>query len=113
MRTLVCGGRDFADWRHLQATLERLHAARQISLVISGGASGADDLAARWGLFAKLPVCVFPANWKHLGRAAGPARNRHMLDFGMPDLVVAFAGGSGTAHMVRIAKEAGVEVVEA
>lgn len=36
-----------------------------------------------------------------------------MLDFGMPDLVVAFAGGSGTAHMVRIAKEAGVEVVEA
>lgn len=113
MKALVCGGRDFADWRHLQATLEAIHSRRPISLLISGGAKGADDLAARWGLFAKLPVCVFPANWRHIGKAAGPIRNQQMLDHGKPDLVVAFPGGSGTAHMVRIAREAGVEVVEA
>ena len=113
MKVLVCGGRDFADWKSLQRTLEGLHSSRPISLLISGGASGADDLAARWGHFAKLPVCVFPANWKHLGKSAGPTRNRQMLDLGKPDLVVAFDGGFGTAHMVRIAKEAGVEVVEA
>jgi predicted PP-loop superfamily ATPase len=34
-----------------------------------------------------------------------------MLDEG-PSLVVAFPGGTGTAHMVRIAREAGVNVLE-
>lgn len=113
MKTLVCGGRDYADWRHLQATLEGLHADRPISLLIAGGATGADDLAARWAQFMKLPVCVFPANWKHEGRAAGPLRNRAMLAFGTPDLVVAFPGGRGTEGMMKLAREAGVEVIEA
>jgi hypothetical protein len=35
-----------------------------------------------------------------------------MLDEGRPDLMVAFPGRSGTAHMVRIARAAGVEVIE-
>jgi hypothetical protein len=35
-----------------------------------------------------------------------------MLTEGKPELVVAFPGGRGTAHMMRIAREAGVEVVE-
>ena len=39
-------------------------------------------------------------------------RNQKMLDEGKPDLVVAFAGGRGTADMVRIAKRSGVEVRE-
>lgn len=34
-----------------------------------------------------------------------------MLQEGKPDLVVAFPGGRGTAHMTRIAQEAGVPVV--
>lgn len=113
MKTLVCGGRDYADWRHIQATLAGLHEKRPISLLIAGGAPGADDLAARWAQFTKLPVSVFPANWKHEGRAAGPLRNRAMLTLGEPDLVVAFPGGRGTAGMVRLARDAGVEVIEA
>jgi len=44
-------------------------------------------------------------------RRAGPERNAAMLGLG-PDLVVAFPGGSGTAGMVRLAKAAGVEVIE-
>lgn len=35
-----------------------------------------------------------------------------MLADGKPDLVVAFSGGRGTAHMVKIALAAGVEVLE-
>jgi hypothetical protein len=44
---------------------------------------------------------------------AGPIRKQQMLDEGKPDLVVAFPGGRGTAHMVRIARAAGIEVIEA
>lgn len=113
MKLLVCGGRDYADWRHLQEALEALHKSRPITLLIAGGAPGADDLAARWAQYRKLPVCVFPANWKHEGRAAGPLRNRAMLQFGAPDAVLAFPGGKGTDGMCRLASEAGVEVIRA
>jgi hypothetical protein len=50
-------------------------------------------------------------DWKRHGPAAGPMRNQRMLDWG-PDLVVAFAGGKGTADMVRRARAAGVDVIE-
>ena len=42
---------------------------------------------------------------------AGPRRNRRMLDR-RPDLVLAFAGGRGTADMVRQARASGVRVIE-
>ena len=61
---------------------------------------------------AGLPCTVFQADWAGLGRKAGPIRNKLMLDEGKPDLVVAFPGGRGTAHMTRIARGAGIEVIE-
>ena len=59
-----------------------------------------------------LPCAVYRADWEGLGRKAGPIRNQQMLDEGKPDLVVAFPGGRGTANMMRIAREAGIEVIE-
>jgi hypothetical protein len=50
-------------------------------------------------------------DWKRYGNAAGPIRNQRMLEWG-PDLVVAFAGGTGTAGMVALARAAGVPVIE-
>jgi hypothetical protein len=48
MRVLVCGGRDFDNRAMLNAALDRLHAERVFSLVIAGGARGADTLAEDW-----------------------------------------------------------------
>jgi hypothetical protein len=42
---------------------------------------------------------------------AGPIRNQRMLVEGKPDLVVAFPGGKGTAGMVTLARNAGVDVI--
>ena len=39
-------------------------------------------------------------------------RNQEMLDEGLPDLVVAFPGGKGTAHMVKIAQKANVMMLQ-
>jgi hypothetical protein len=56
----------------------------------------------------KFPTLVIDPPWDYewlslAGPAAGPIRNQRMLDWG-PDLVVAFAGGKGTADMVRRAR---------
>ncbi len=76
-------------------------------------ARGADLLAAAWARSRGIPARPFPADWNRDGKAAGFLRNVRMLREGRPDLVVAFPGGKGTAHMVGLARRAGVAVLEA
>lgn len=115
MKVLVCGGRDFDDW-HLfckgmyENGLTGL-VLREIT-IIEGGARGADFLAKVWAKWVGVKLEEFPADWKTLGKSAGSVRNTQMLAEGKPDLVIAFPGGSGTANMIKQAKEAGVEVKE-
>lgn len=112
MRVLVCGGRDFKDWEKLKDTLNQIDQDPGISLIIHGGARGADELADRWAMESGSAIKVFYAQWDLRGRFAGMIRNQQMLKEGKPDLVVAFPGGRGTADMVRRAKAAGVKVIE-
>lgn len=113
MRVLVCGGRDFSDRVFLNRVLLVVDAKCPITTVIEGGAAGADRMARAWAERHGVEVVTFPADWELYGRRAGPVRNLKMLREGRPDLVVAFPGGRGTAHMVRSAREAGVRVLEA
>lgn len=112
MRVLVCGGRDYCDKDRLHAVLDRLHELRDIGIVIEGNARGADRMAGYWAKKKRLTNLKFTAEWSKYGKAAGSIRNQKMLTEGLPDLVVAFPGGRGTADMVRRAKSAGVEVLE-
>lgn len=112
MKVLVCGGRDYADGAAVDMWLGHMHGNRAFSLLIEGGARGADTLARQFAGRSGIPVQTFPADWKKHGKAAGAIRNRQMLAEGAPDLVVAFPGGRGTADMVRQARAAGLSVVE-
>jgi SLOG family YspA-like protein len=113
MRVLVCGGRDYGrtpdERRLVRAALDRLE---NVEVVIEGGASGADMLAAAWAEAHDVECETYSADWHKHGRAAGPIRNQRMLDEGKPDLVIAFTGGRGTTDMVTRAKKAGIEVIE-
>lgn len=112
VRVLVCGGRDFKDTHYLYKTLDAYHKANQIGVVIEGDARGADRMAGYWARKNKIDLLIFPAQWKTYGKAAGPIRNQQMLDEGKPDVVIAFAGNTGTADMVERANAAGIEVIE-
>lgn len=112
MRALVCGGREFKDRFYLFTVLDQLKIRHGIDSVIHGGARGADILAGEWAEEHNLPVAVYKADWNRWGSRAGLIRNQLMLDQGRPDIVVAFRGGAGTAHMVNIARKAGVPVSE-
>lgn len=110
-RILVCGGRDFSDRDFVYQTLEecRQWFAEQFCIIV-GGAKGADKLGRDWA--ESLGVCCIVVNapWNFYGLSAGSIRNRWMLNFCKPDLVIAFPGGNGTADMKRIALAAGVPV---
>lgn len=111
MRVLVCGGRDYADYKRLSDVLGELYGSAPFEVLIHGAASGADRLAGEWADQHGVPELPVPAQWGRYGNRAGPIRNAHMLN-AKPDLVVAFPGGRGTADMVRQARRAGVEVRE-
>ena len=113
MRVLVCGGRDYLDRDHIWNTLTDLDAQRgPFKVIIHGCATGADNEAMLWALANERWHTPFQADWGKYGRAAGPIRNRRMIDEGKPDLVIAFPGGRGTVDMVRQARGAGVQVIE-
>jgi hypothetical protein len=112
-RLLVCGGRDYADRARVFTVLDRVTAKRPVGLVIHGAARGADALAGEWASERAVEVWAFPANWQRHGKAAGHLRNQAMLTHGRPEGVVAFAGGAGTADMVRRAEAAGLPVMRA
>lgn len=112
MRVIVCGGRDYDEPEIIAARLDRLHGVEPITLLIQGGATGADKHAARWARLTGIRVMTYPAAWHLHGKAAGPIRNKRMLDEQRPSLVVAFYGGRGTADMVNQAKAAGVAVLD-
>lgn len=112
MRVLVCGGRDFNDYALLCEKLDALNPGGRISLIIHGGATGADSLADEWAKATDTPCLRHPAKWRPIGKGAGPLRNQEMLDKWKPQEVVAFPGGRGTADMVRRAKAANIPVIE-
>jgi hypothetical protein len=112
---LICGSRHYDD----EATMRRV-LSNELTLldpnieddirVIHGGATGADSLAAKVLARSIYSVHAFPADWKKHGKAAGPIRNRQMLDE-RPDLVLAFGDGRGTRDTVAEATRRGIEVV--
>jgi len=112
LRIIVCGGREFADQALLFGVLDMVGEADPIETIIQGGANGADHLARMWCATRYCRCENFPANWHKHGRAAGPIRNRQMIEEGRPNLVIAFPGGRGTADMVRQARTSSVEVME-
>lgn len=114
MRVIVCGGRHYQDRAALYACLDAFDAVYSggITVVIHGGASGADTLAALWGRDRGKQLVAYPAHWKKHGLRAGMIRNRQMLKEAEPDYVIAFPGGRGTANMIQIARLAGVPVFE-
>lgn len=111
----VTGGRaygftpaEYDDLRHFLTTEE-------VSEFRHGGADGADWCAAVAAKRASVHVVAFrvtPADWKKLGKAAGPIRNGRMLREGTGvDLLIAYPGNDGTKDCIRQANGRKIEVV--
>lgn len=97
----------------VQEILEKTHA---LPVLVHGGATGADTEAAHAGQqLLNLPTEVHRADWNTHGRAAGPIRNKEMVNLGA-DLCLAFPdhpkgqGSRGTWGCIDLAHQAGISV---
>ena len=107
MKVLICGSRDWLDRNAINARVAALPAA---SIVIQGGAKGADLMARHAARLYGYHWAEVPARWED-GRGAGLRRNRVMLDLG-PELVIAFQrnGSRGTQDTIDEARWRGIPV---
>ena len=107
---LVTGSRSWTDFDAIKSELKKCISAVRL---IHGNAHGADLLAAKAADELKFKmISGYRAQWDKYGRAAGPIRNKQMLDEGKPDFVLAFHKDEsrGTQHMINIARAANVPV---
>jgi hypothetical protein len=107
---VVCGGRDFADYALLEASLCTLLPPLGHVVIMSGAAQGADTFGERYARTHALLCQRFPAQWKMHGRRAGFVRNQQMAK--VADVVIAFWDGRsrGTKDMIDLAMAKGIPV---
>lgn len=133
MRIGVTGGRDFGNRELVEYAFDKYVTVNDI--IIEGEARGADSLCREVADSRGIEIEKHPADWngpcgpecppnhrrknkgdvRHGGSddycpAAGPRRNRAMLDSGL-DFLLVFPGGIGTQNMISICQEAGVKGV--
>ena len=105
MKLAVVGSRGFNDYELLKLKLDTIHAVKPISLIVSGGAKGADTLAERWAKENDIPIKIFYPDWDKYKKSAGYIRNVDIIEFS--DAVIAFWDGvsKGTLHSINLSKE--------
>ena len=100
MKVAVIGSRGFNDYELVKKTLSKI----QITLLISGGALGADTLGEKYAKDNGIETKIFKPDWEKHGKAAGMLRNTDIIN--EAELVVAFWDGSskGTLDSINKAK---------
>lgn len=76
---------------------EGLDKAIEDGYIVSSG--GIDRLGEYWADAQRLPIKRIPAEWKKLGRSAGPIRNAKMAEYGDALLLIWDGESRGSANM--------------
>ena len=73
--------------------------------ILSGHCKGVDLMGERYAKEKDLALELYPAEWKKYGKAAGPIRNKQMVE--KADIVIAFVceRAKGTKNLIAQAKK--------
>ena len=124
----IVGSRDFNDYEVLYNILkeycfdidhegdsngdwcEVLYHKHDKTIIVSGGARGADTLAEKFANEFGFEKVIFKPDWDLFGKSAGFIRNKKIVD--ACDVLFAFQinKSKGTQHSIDLARKAGKEV---
>lgn len=104
MRTIIAGSRTVTDYSLLNNLLW------VPTVIISGGARGADALGERYAEEHNIPLEIYPAKWSLYGKEAGYLRNAKMAS--KAEALIALWDGEsrGTKHMIGLARARGLRI---
>lgn len=100
----IIGSRGFIDYDRLSGIFQRYFLCKH-SIIVSGGANGADALGKQLAYAYNLDYVEFPADWDRFGKSAGFRRNKDIIT--CADDVLCFWDGisKGTANSLGLAKK--------
>ena len=112
-KIVICGCRDYNDYNafklYVDACISEITNEDSLT-IISGHCSGVDMMGEQYAKEHGLGLEIFAADWKKYGRAAGPIRNKKMVD--AADYIIAFwdQTSRGTKSTITYAKQQGKSV---
>jgi len=109
MKVIIAGGRNFSDYEKLKSFCDETLSDNTDIEIVSGKASGADNLGEQYAKEKGYPVKEFPADWK-LGRGAGYIRNTQMANYS--DALIVFWDGKskGSKNMIETARNKSLKI---
>lgn len=78
MRLAVIGSRSITNEKFVFQVLDSYK--DEISVLITGGATGIDQIAERWALQNGIPTILHIPDWNQYGKSAGIIRNKLIAD---------------------------------
>ncbi len=111
MKRIVIGGyRNFNDYEVFKAFVNSCIGDENEITVLSGHCKGADLMAEQYAEEKGFATEIYPADWKKYGRAAGPIRNKQMVE--KADIVIAFTcdRATGTKNLISHAQKLGKKI---
>jgi hypothetical protein len=108
MKTIIAGSRTIHDYDNVLEAVSR--SGFEITMVVSGGAFGVDRMGEGYARSHHIPFTVFKPDWNTHGKAAGPYRNRQMVEYA--DALIAIWDGKsrGTKSTIDLAKKKGIPI---
>ena len=110
---VIAGCRSYTNYQEAKAFITsclKEYEATACITILSGGCKGADLLGERWAGEMGFPVRRFLPDWKRYKKAAGPIRNKQMVE--ICHKVICFWDGKsrGTGSLIRYAVSLGKKV---
>ncbi len=107
MKIAVVGSRGFNDYDYMTSILNNIEG---ITLIVSGGAPGADHLAEMYADQNNINKLILKADWGKYGKSAGMIRNKDIVD--NAEYIIAFWDGvsKGTKNSIERARKAGKQL---
>ncbi len=102
MKLAIVGTRTVNNYDMFVREVERILSERKLtpSVIVTGGAKGADALAERYATEKQIPLEIYKPDWKHKG--AGKERNKRIVE--NADFMIAFWNleSKGTQHTISL-----------
>ena len=99
MKVVIAGSRHIKDRLGLVKAITQ--SGFDITEVVSGTATGVDQMGEAWALAHDIKVKRFPADWTKHGNAAGPIRNADMAEYADAAIILWDSQSRGTLNMIK------------